>query len=186
MARAQRLSWWYGFTLVLMVVSALSTALGYLGADRLPPLARLALVFMVPMYYLLILTGAVQNRSAALGLACGAALVAVVVFGRQGASNVPPINDITTNLSDPPAFPNDPAGRGRDMSYPAAFVPQAVKTLRTRDTRAISLGMYVVFTVGLCFWLAYGIVLDSWPMILSNVVTLALALLILALKLRHG
>ena len=68
----------------------------------------------------------------------------------------------------------------------AAFVPQAVKTLRTRDTRAISLGMYVVFTLGLCFWLAYGIVLDSWPMILSNVVTLALALLILALKLRHG
>jgi predicted branched-subunit amino acid permease len=72
MPRAQRLSWWYGFTLVLMVVSALSTALGYLGADRLPPLARLALVFMVPMYYLLILTGAVQSRSAALGLACGA------------------------------------------------------------------------------------------------------------------
>ena len=72
MPRAQRLSWWYGFTLVLMSVSALSTALGYLGADRLPPLARLALVFMVPMYYLLILTGAVQSRSAALGLACGA------------------------------------------------------------------------------------------------------------------
>ena len=67
-----------------------------------------------------------------------------------------------------------------------AFVPQAVKTLRTRDTRAISLGMYLVFTVGLCFWLAYGIVLHSWPMILSNIVTLALALLILALKLRHG
>ena len=67
-----------------------------------------------------------------------------------------------------------------------AFVPQAVKTLRTRDTRAISLGMYLVFTVGLCFWLAYGIALGSWPMILSNIVTLALALLILALKLRHG
>ena len=68
----------------------------------------------------------------------------------------------------------------------AAFVPQALKTLRSRDTRAISLGMYVVFAIGLCFWLAYGIVLGSWPMILSNVVTLALALLILALKLRHG
>ena len=67
-----------------------------------------------------------------------------------------------------------------------AFVPQAVKTLRTRDTRAISLGMYLVFTVGLCFWLAYGIALGSWPMILSNIVTLALAVLILALKLRHG
>jgi MtN3 and saliva related transmembrane protein len=67
-----------------------------------------------------------------------------------------------------------------------AFVPQAVKTLRTRDTRAISLGMYVVFAIGLCFWLAYGIVLGSWPIILSNIVTLALALVILALKIRHG
>ena len=68
----------------------------------------------------------------------------------------------------------------------AAFVPQAVKTLRTRDTRGISLGMYVVFTIGLCFWLAYGIVLGSWPMIVSNIITLALALVILALKIRHG
>jgi predicted branched-subunit amino acid permease len=70
--RAQRLQWFFGFTLVLVSVSAISTAAGYLGADRLPPLARLALVFMVPMYYLLILTGAVRDRSAALGLACGA------------------------------------------------------------------------------------------------------------------
>lgn len=70
--RAQRLDWFYGFVLVLITVSAASTAAGYLGADRLPPLARLALVFMVPMYYLLILTGAVRDRIAALGLACGA------------------------------------------------------------------------------------------------------------------
>jgi Uncharacterized conserved protein len=68
----------------------------------------------------------------------------------------------------------------------AAFVPQALKTLRSRDTRGISLGMYVIFTVGLCFWLAYGIVLQSWPMILSNIVALVLAALILALKIRHG
>jgi predicted branched-subunit amino acid permease len=70
--REQRLPWFYGVVLVLISVSALSTAAGYLGADRLPPLARLALVFMVPMYYLLILTGAVRDRVAALGLACGA------------------------------------------------------------------------------------------------------------------
>lgn len=81
---------------------------------------------------------------------------------------------------------------GEWMGYVAAtlttvaFVPQALKTLRSRDTKGISLGMYAVFTVGLCFWLAYGIVLDSWPMILSNIITLALALLILTLKLRHG
>ena len=65
-----------------------------------------------------------------------------------------------------------------------AFVPQAVKTLRTRDTRSISLYMYVVFTVGIAFWLLYGIALHSWPMIVSNTVTLGLAETILAMKLR--
>ena len=65
-----------------------------------------------------------------------------------------------------------------------AFVPQAVKTLRTRDTRSISLYMYVVFTVGVGFWLLYGIALHSWPMIVSNTVTLGLAGMILAMKLR--
>ena len=42
-----------------------------------------------------------------------------------------------------------------------AFVPQAVKTIRTRDTRSLSLGMYLVFTIGIGCWFAYGIVLDS-------------------------
>ena len=70
--RAQRLGWFYGFALVLMAASAASTAAGYLGADRLSPAARLALVFTVPLYYLLILTGAARDRVAALGLACGA------------------------------------------------------------------------------------------------------------------
>lgn len=67
-----------------------------------------------------------------------------------------------------------------------AFVPQAVKTIRTRDTRSISLGMYVVFTIGIGFWLVYGIALDSMPMILSNIVTFALSATILGLKLKHG
>lgn len=67
-----------------------------------------------------------------------------------------------------------------------SFVPQAVKTIRSRDTRGISLWMYSLFTVGVAFWLAYGIVLESWPMILSNVVTFILAATILVLKLRHG
>lgn len=67
-----------------------------------------------------------------------------------------------------------------------SFVPQAVRTIRTRDTRGISLWMYVMFTVGLACWLAYGIVLMSWPMILSNIVTLALSLSILTMKLRYG
>ncbi|HET6604553.1 MAG TPA: SemiSWEET transporter [Xanthomonadaceae bacterium] len=67
-----------------------------------------------------------------------------------------------------------------------AFVPQAVRTWRTRDTHGISLLMYAVFTVGVGFWLAYGIVLHSWPMIVCNVITLLLAAGILAMKLRYG
>ena len=67
-----------------------------------------------------------------------------------------------------------------------AFIPQAVKTIRTRDTHSISLGMYVVFTIGIVFWFGYGIVLGSWPMIVSNAITFVLSATILAMKLRHG
>jgi MtN3 and saliva related transmembrane protein len=67
-----------------------------------------------------------------------------------------------------------------------AFVPQAFKTIRTKDTRSISLGMYVVFTIGIAFWLVYGIALNSMPMILSNIVTFLLSATILGLKLKHG
>ncbi len=67
-----------------------------------------------------------------------------------------------------------------------AFVPQAIKTIRSKDTRGISLSMYVAFTVGIGFWLGYGIVLQSWPMIAANLVTLMLATTILGLKLRYG
>lgn len=67
-----------------------------------------------------------------------------------------------------------------------AFVPQAAKTIRSRDTSGISLGMYVVFTIGIVCWFGYGLVLGSWPMILANAVTFVLAAVILGLKLRHG
>ena len=67
-----------------------------------------------------------------------------------------------------------------------AFVPQAVKTIRSKDTSSISLGMYVVFTIGIGFWLVYGISLGSVPMILSNIVTFGLSATILGLKLRYG
>ena len=68
----------------------------------------------------------------------------------------------------------------------ASFIPQAIMTIRTRDTKSISRGMYVIFTVGVALWLAYGIALDSWPMIYANTTTLVLAVTILVLKLRYG
>ncbi len=68
----------------------------------------------------------------------------------------------------------------------AAFVPQAWLTLRTRDVRGISLGMYLCFTVGVALWLAYGLALGQWPIIVANAVTLALAASILAVKIDVG
>ncbi len=63
-----------------------------------------------------------------------------------------------------------------------AFVPQAWLTLRTRDVRGISLGMYSLFTVGVALWLAYGWVLQAWPIVLANLVTLLLSGSILLMK----
>lgn len=67
-----------------------------------------------------------------------------------------------------------------------SFVPQAIRTLRTRDTAGISLAMYVMFTTGAGCWLIYGIAIGSLPVILANAITCSLSLVILLLKLRHG
>ena len=64
-----------------------------------------------------------------------------------------------------------------------SFVPQAWLTFKTRDVSGVSLAMYSVFTVGVALWLAYGLLLRSWPMVIANAITLALALIILAMKL---
>jgi MtN3 and saliva related transmembrane protein len=65
----------------------------------------------------------------------------------------------------------------------ASFVPQAWLTFRTRDVSGISLGMYASFTLGVGLWLAYGIAIDEWPVIIANAITLALAASILLMKL---
>src|SRR5690606_25553147 len=67
-----------------------------------------------------------------------------------------------------------------------AFVPQAVKTIRSRDTSGISLGMYVVFIVGMVCGFCYGIVLGSGARILADAVPFGLAAVILVLNLGHG
>lgn len=66
-----------------------------------------------------------------------------------------------------------------------SFVPQAWLSFRTRDVSGVSLGMYSVFTVGVALWLAYGLLLGAWPMVIANAITLLLALVILAMKLRY-
>lgn len=67
-----------------------------------------------------------------------------------------------------------------------AFIPQAWLTWKTRRTAGLSLGMYAIFTLGVALWLGYGLLIRAWPVILSNTITLALALFILGLRLRYG
>ncbi len=65
-----------------------------------------------------------------------------------------------------------------------AFFPQVIKTWRSRSAKDISLGMFSLFSVGVFLWLLYGIHIGAMPVIVSNAITLLLALTILLLKLR--
>ncbi|MDP1747556.1 MAG: SemiSWEET transporter [Bacteroidota bacterium] len=67
-----------------------------------------------------------------------------------------------------------------------AFVPQVLQIIKTQDTKGISLFMYIIFTIGIVFWLTYGILLSDIPIIIANSVTLILAITILFLKIKNG
>ena len=68
----------------------------------------------------------------------------------------------------------------------AAFVPQALHIIRHKETKGISLVMYVAFATGVAFWLVFGILIWNWPVMISNAITLLLTLGIIAMKLRYG
>jgi MtN3 and saliva related transmembrane protein len=65
-----------------------------------------------------------------------------------------------------------------------SFLPQAVRVIRTRDTGAISLTMYAMFTLGVALWGVYGLITWRVSIIAANAVTVCLASLILAMKVR--
>lgn len=67
-----------------------------------------------------------------------------------------------------------------------SFIPQAWLIFRTRQVEGISVGMYSAFTLGVALWLLYGVALGSWPIIMANAVTLALASAILIMRVRYG
>jgi MtN3 and saliva related transmembrane protein len=67
-----------------------------------------------------------------------------------------------------------------------AFLPQVIKTWRTRSTKDISLAMFLVFTTGIFLWLVYGLIIGDVPLITANGITFVLSGTILYFKLRHG
>ena len=70
----------------------------------------------------------------------------------------------------------DPAvrllGYGAASLTTLSFFPQALKVLRSGDTRGISLRMYGMFTLGIALWGLYGLLTGDGPLILANAVTL--------------
>ena len=67
-----------------------------------------------------------------------------------------------------------------------AFLPQVIKTIRSGETKHISLGMYVLFCSGVALWLVYGVMIHEMPVIVANAVTLLLSGTILVMKLKNG
>jgi len=65
----------------------------------------------------------------------------------------------------------------------AAFLPQVVKTWKSKSAKDLSLGMYSIFCTGVLLWLVYGIMISDLPIILANAITLMLAVSILFFKL---
>jgi len=66
------------------------------------------------------------------------------------------------------------------------WVPQAVKIIRERETRAISLPGTTLCTLGVLLWLIYGLAIVDGPLIGSSIATFAMTATILIFKIRHG
>ncbi len=64
-----------------------------------------------------------------------------------------------------------------------SFVPQAWKIIKTRETKDISRGMYMITVAGFACWTTYGVLLGQWPIIVTNSICLALSAFILVMKL---
>ncbi len=63
-----------------------------------------------------------------------------------------------------------------------SFLPQVIKTIRTKDTQGISLFMYLLFVAGIVLWLIYGISISNMVIILANALTLGLSSIVLGYK----
>ena len=68
----------------------------------------------------------------------------------------------------------------------SSFLPQVIKTLKSKKTEDISLLMYAILTMGLFLWLVYGFILSDVPLILANGISFSLAMSVLILKIKHG
>jgi len=66
-----------------------------------------------------------------------------------------------------------------------SFVPQVLRTWKLRETKDFSLAMLLLFAAGMLLWTAYGIWINSYPIIAANVITFGLVLFLLGMKIRY-
>lgn len=67
----------------------------------------------------------------------------------------------------------------------ASFLPQAIKTIQTKDTSGISLFMYSIFALGTLLWFLFGLFSNNMPVMIANAVTLVFASIILVYKIKY-
>jgi MtN3 and saliva related transmembrane protein len=67
-----------------------------------------------------------------------------------------------------------------------SFLPQTIKSIKEKNTEGISLGMYSLLTLGVLFWMVYGLSIKDIPMVAANSVTIVFAVIILSLKIKHS
>ena len=67
-----------------------------------------------------------------------------------------------------------------------SFIPQAIRTIRLKETKDLSMSMYIMMSIGVAFWLFLGLMYMNIVMIVANALCLILNLLILRLKLKFG
>lgn len=67
-----------------------------------------------------------------------------------------------------------------------SLLPQVIKTFKTKETKDISMAMYIILISGMLLWIIYGVLIDAPPVILANAFSLLLALIVLIFKIKYG
>ena len=67
-----------------------------------------------------------------------------------------------------------------------AFLPQVIKTWKTKETKDLSLSWFLIFSVGILLWLFYGVIVGSLPIIMANFITFIFVFILLVFKIRYG
>ncbi|HBR17537.1 MAG: hypothetical protein A3G39_08490 [Deltaproteobacteria bacterium RIFCSPLOWO2_12_FULL_43_16] len=66
-----------------------------------------------------------------------------------------------------------------------SFVPQVIRTWKMKETRDISLSMFMMLAVGIILWTVYGFIIQDLPVILANCVSFILTVIIISFKLKY-